>query len=86
MGQRHKLLILNGGGGRGVGLENGKCLISCFSFFHVNGKINANVSSRTDGGYSVVGRYICLVVAVEAISSVLKCMQMMANGRAAKLL
>jgi hypothetical protein len=83
MGQTHKLLILNGGGG---GLENGKCLISCFSFFHVNGKINANVSSLTVGGYSVVDRYICMVVAVEAMSSALKCMQMMANGRAAKLL
>ena len=55
-------------------------------FFKVNGKINANVSSLTDGGYSVVDRYICLVVTVEAISSALKCMQMMANGRSAKLL
>lgn len=57
-----------------------------FFFFYVNGKINANVSSLTDGGYSVVGRYICLVVTVEAISPALKCMQMTANGRATKLL
>jgi hypothetical protein len=49
-------------------------------------KMNANVSSLTDRGYSVVGRYICLVVTVEAISSELKCMQMMANGREVKLL
>jgi len=49
-------------------------------------KINANVLSLTDRGYSVVDRYICLVVTVEAITSAKKCMQMMANGRAAKLL
>jgi hypothetical protein len=57
-------------------------------FFYVNGKkiINSNVSSLTDRGYSVVERYICLVVTVEAITSAVKCMQMMANGRAAKLL
>jgi len=57
-----------------------------FSFFYVNGKINANVSSLADGGYSVIDRYICLVVTVETISLAPKCMQMMANGRAAKLL
>ena len=55
-------------------------------FFYLNGKMNANVSSLTDGVYSVVDRYICLVVTVEAISSELNCMQMMENGRATKLL
>lgn len=30
------------------------------------------VSSRTDGGYSVIDRYKCLVVTVKAISSHLK--------------
>ena len=33
MGQRHKLLILNKGMGEKGELENGKCLISCISFF-----------------------------------------------------
>ena len=59
-----------------------------FLFSYVNGgkKINANVSSCRDGGYSVADRYICMVVTVEAISSGLKCMQMSTNGKFAKLL
>jgi hypothetical protein len=59
-----------------------------FFFFNVNGKKKKLMQTyhplQTED--SVVDRYICLVVTVEAISSALKCMQMMANGRAAKLL
>ena len=53
-----------GEGGEDLKMGNVLFLAFLSLFFYVNGKINANVSSLTDEGYSVVDRYICLVVTV----------------------
>ena len=70
-GTKRKLLILNKKKKKET-FKMGNVFFFCF--FYANGNINSKVSSRTDGGYSVIERYKCPVVTLEAITFQLKCM------------